>query len=105
MLRCLGSKLIRTAYRSPWQNGIAERWFGTCHRELLDQVVVLDEVHLRRLVHEYIPYYHEDRIHDALDKDRPEPRPVERLTATRCRVMAVPRVGGLHHRYTWKAAA
>jgi putative transposase len=105
MLRVLGSKLIRTAYRSPWQNGIAERWVGSCRRELLDQVMVLNEVHLRRLVHEYIRYYHEDRIHDALDKDTPEPRPVERRTAARCRVMAVPRVGGLHHRYTWKAAA
>ena len=105
MLRCLGSKLIRIAYRSPWQNGIAERWVGTCRRELLDQVIVLNEVHLRRLVHEYIRYYHEDRIHDALEKDTPERRPVERRRAAWCRVVAVPRAGGLHHRYTWKAAA
>jgi putative transposase len=105
MLKSLGSKLIRVAYRSPWQNGIAEHWVGTCRRELMDQVIVLNEVHLRRLVHEYIRYYHEDRIHDGLDKDTPEPRPVERRKATRCRVVAVPRVGGLHHRYTWRAAA
>jgi putative transposase len=71
MLRCLGSKLIQTAYRTPWQNGISERWVGTCRRELLDRVMVLNEVHLRRLVHDYIRYYHEDRIHDALDKNTP----------------------------------
>jgi putative transposase len=105
MLRVLGSKLIRTAYRSLWQNGVAERWVGTCRRELLDQVIVLNEVHLRRLVHEYIRYYHEDRNHDALDKDTPEPRTAERRKGAQSGVVTVPRVGGLHHRYTWKAAA
>lgn len=99
-----GRKLIRTAYRSPWQNGIAERWVGTCRRELLDQVIVLNEAHLRRLVHEYIRYYHEDRIHDGLDKDTPDPRTVERRKGSQSREVAVPRVDGLHHRYTWKGA-
>jgi hypothetical protein len=41
MLECLGSKLIRTAHHSPWQNGVAERWVGSCRRELLDHVIVL----------------------------------------------------------------
>ena len=72
MLNHLGSHLIRTAYRSPWQNGIAERWIGSCRRELLDQVIVLNEHHLRRLIRDYIRYYHEDRIHDSLSKDTPE---------------------------------
>lgn len=39
MLECLGSEPIRTAYRSPWQNGVAERWVGSCRRELLDHVM------------------------------------------------------------------
>ena len=105
MLRSMGSKLIRTAYRSPWQNGVAERWVGICRRELLDHVIVLNESRLRRLIRDYIRYYHEDRIHDALDKDTPEPGPVERRKGAQCRVVAVPRAGGLHHRYTWKATA
>ena len=46
MLEYLGSELIRTAYRSPWQNGVAERWVGSCRRELLDHVIVLSESHL-----------------------------------------------------------
>ena len=50
MLEYLGSELIRTAYRSPWQNGVAERWVGSCRRELLDHVIVLNESHLRRLL-------------------------------------------------------
>src|SRR5207237_3251099 len=84
MLKHLGSQLIRTAYRSPWQNGIAERWVGSCRRELLDQVIVLNEGHLRRLTRDYVRYYHEDRIHDSLDKDTPERRAIEprRVTAS-----------------------
>ena len=105
MLECLGSELIRTAYRSPWQNGVAERWVGSCRRELLDHVIVLSEPHLRRLVRDYIGYYHEDRVHDALNKDTPagrvpEPRPIDAA-----RVVGMPRVGGLHHRYQWRRAA
>jgi putative transposase len=65
MLKCLASELIRTAYHSPWQNGVAERWVGSYRRELLDHVIVLSEPHLRRLVREYMRYYHEDRVHHA----------------------------------------
>jgi transposase InsO family protein len=43
----------RTAFRSPWQNGTAERFVGSVRRELLDHVVVLHEDHLRRLLREY----------------------------------------------------
>jgi hypothetical protein len=48
MLQYLGSELIRAAYRSPWQNGVEEHWVGSCRRELLDHVIVLNESHLRR---------------------------------------------------------
>jgi putative transposase len=105
MLDCLGSELIRTAYRSPWQNGVAERWVGSCRRELLNHVIVLSESHLRRLVQEYIQYYHEDRIHDALRKETPTGRVVERRPTGTANVAGVPRVGGLHHRYHWQTAA
>ena len=52
---------VRTTYQSPWQNGVAERWIGTCRRELLDHVIVLNEEHLRRLLKEFVAYYHDDR--------------------------------------------
>jgi transposase InsO family protein len=105
MIGCLGSQLIRTAYRSPWQNGVAERWVGSCRTELLDHVIVFNEAHSRRLVREYLRYYHEDRTHDGLGKDTPVKRPMERRKTAESRVVAMPRVGGLHHRYTWLAAA
>jgi len=45
--RTLGSEPIRTAFRSPWQNGVAERWVGSCRCDLLDHVIVLNERHLK----------------------------------------------------------
>jgi transposase InsO family protein len=105
MLEYLGSELIRTAYRSPWQNGVAERWVGSCRRELLDHVIVLNESHLRRLVRDYLAYYHDDRIHDALKKETPGLRIVEQRPRGTAKVVSTARVGGLHHRYYWQAAA
>ena len=35
-----GIKPKRTSFRSPWQNGIAERWIGSCRQELLDHVML-----------------------------------------------------------------
>jgi putative transposase len=104
VLRSLRSELVRTSYQSPWQNGVAERWVGSCRRQMLDHMIVFNESHLRRMVREYTHYYDEDRIHDSLDKDTPDRRPIERRKAAPPRVVAMPRVGGLHHRYTWQAA-
>jgi transposase InsO family protein len=65
-LRATGLKPKRTSVQAPWQNGIAERWVGSCRREILDHVIALNEPHLRRLIRDYVNYYHEDRIHDSL---------------------------------------
>jgi transposase InsO family protein len=104
-LRGLGIAERRTSFRSPWQNGIAERWIGSCRRELLDHVIILQENHLRRLLEEYVEYYNKDRTHYHLDKDPPLVRPVLKKESESDRVIALLRVGGLHHRYTWKKAA
>jgi len=71
-LKATGLKPKRTSVQSPWQNGIAERWIGSCRREILDRVIALDEQHLRRLLRDYVKYHHYDRIHDSLKKDVPE---------------------------------
>ena len=56
----------RTGFRSPWQNDVVERWVGNCRRDLLDHVIVVNKRHLKRLMSEYVRYYHEDRTHLAL---------------------------------------
>jgi putative transposase len=104
-VRSFGIKPTRTVYRSPWQNGVAERWVGSVRRELLDHVVVGSERHLRRLLREYVAYYHDDRTHLGLDKATPAGRPVTRRRDGGAEVVALPRLGGLHHRYNWRAAA
>ena len=101
-VRHLGIEQLRTAPRSPWQNGYAERFVGTLRRELLDHVVVLGERHLLHLVRQHARYYNEDRPHMSLDGDAPVARAVERPEAGK--VVALPRVSGLHHRYIRKAA-
>ncbi len=67
----LGLRLAKTAYRSPWKNGIAERWVGRVRSELFDRAVIFNERHLRRLLGEYVAYYHGDRTHYALEKETP----------------------------------
>jgi len=87
----LGIEPRRTAFRSPWQNGIAERWVGSARRELLDHVIVLNEDHLRRLLREYIDYYNDDRVHTGL-QDSPNGRPIEHRPSPEAEVVGLPRV-------------
>jgi transposase InsO family protein len=103
-IKYLGIEPKRIAYRSPWQNGTAERWVGSARRELLDHVIVVNEQHLQRLLRDYITYYNADRVHTRL-RDAPERRSVEVRPSLDARVVGSPRVGGLHHRYTWREAA
>jgi putative transposase len=87
--------------RSPWQNAHVEQFIGSVRRECLDHIV-LTAAGLRRVLHEYVAYYSRTRTHLGLGKDAPVPRPVALLTAAR--VMAIPQVGGLHHRYERRTA-
>jgi len=95
----LGVIPVRTAVRSPWQNGVAERFVGNCRRDLLDRVIVLNQRHLKRLMNDYISYYHEDRTHLALAKETPAGREAETNLGPHSKVVSMPRIGGLHHRY------
>lgn len=104
-LKSTGLEPKRTSRRAPWQNGTAERWIGSCRRELLDHVIAFNEPHLRRLIGDYIQYHHEDRVHDSLAKDTPHRRPIEPKPAANAMVISLPRLGGLHHRYAWRPAA
>lgn len=97
-VRTMGNQPVRTSYRSPWQNGVAERWVGSCRRDLLDHVIVRNERHLKRLLTEYVRYYHDDRTHLGLGKQTPGSR-ITAKGATQCRIDSAPRLGGLHHRY------
>ena len=101
--KSFGIQPKRTSFRSPWQNGVAERWVGSCRRDLPDHVIVLNEQHLKRLMKGYVRYYHDDRTHLGLEKETPAGRePAARIKAD-CKVVSMPRLGGLHHRYSLAA--
>jgi len=94
-LRAMGIRDQPIAPRSPWQNGYVERVIGSIRRECLDHVIIFGEAHLRRVLAAYAAYYNGIRTHLALGKDAPVSRPVQSVG----RIVAIPILGGLHHRY------
>jgi putative transposase len=98
----MGITEVKTAPHSPWQNGHIERVIGSIRRECLDYVIVFNERHLRRVLSAYVDYYQRTRTHLSLEKDCPHTRAVHR--PERGKIVALPRVGGLHHRYQRLAA-
>src|SRR6266536_3204894 len=94
-LRAMGIRDKPTAPASPWQNGFAERLIGSLRRECVDHIIVLGEMHLRRVLKSYADYYNGVRTHRSLNKDAPVSRPVQRTGVISSRAI----LGGLHHDY------
>jgi hypothetical protein len=86
-----------TAPRSPFQNPYAERVIGSIRRECLDHLIIIGEDQLRRILRDYLDYYHNSRPNQSLERNSPFPREVE--APEKGKVIAIPQVGGLHHRY------
>jgi transposase InsO family protein len=101
-VRVMGITEVVTAPRSPWQNAFVERVIGSIRRECLDHLIVINENHLRRVLSSYVDYYQRTRTHLSLDKDCPDARPIQPPNSSK--VIAIPQVGGLHHRYERLAA-
>src|SRR5260221_10401774 len=80
---------------SPWQNAFAERLIGSIRRECLDHIIVLGEVHLRRVLKSYAAYYNSVRTHRSLNKDAPVTRQIQRIGSIKSHAI----LGGLHHHY------
>src|SRR5229473_3299489 len=94
-LRAMGIRGKPIAPASLWQDGVVERLIGSIRRECVDHIIVLGEMHLRRILKSYARYYNETRTHLALDKDAPVSRPIQRTGVVRS--LAI--LGGLHHHY------
>src|SRR5215472_17097319 len=96
----MGIEELLTAPWSPWQNPHVERLIGSIRRDCLNHFVILNAKHLKRALASYFGYYHGSRTHLGLDKQCPFPRPVSSIG----RIIAIPQIGGLHHRYERVAA-
>jgi hypothetical protein len=98
----MGIEQFRTSPRSPWQNCFVELIIGSIRRECLNHVIIINEGQLRRILKGYFRYYHETRTHLSLEKDVPTARKIQpRMLG---RIVQIPEVGGLHHRYERRAA-
>ena len=98
----LGFEQKLIAPRAPWQNPMVERLIGSIRRECLDHVIELNQNHLRRILTDYLGYYHGHRPHRSLAQDCPEPQAVE--SPDQGKIIELPLMGGLHHRYFRQAA-
>jgi hypothetical protein len=96
----MGMEEVLTAPKSLWQNPYAERLIGSIRRDCLNHFVILNAKHLKRALASYFGYYHGSRTHLGLDKQCPFPR----QGSSTGRIIAIPQVGGLHHRYERVAA-
>jgi transposase InsO family protein len=93
---------VRTAPESPWQSAYVERVIGSMRRECTDHLIAVNASHLTRILRSYVAYYNRSRTHLSLDKDTPFRQPAN--TNTTGKIVAIPEVGGLHHRYERLAA-
>ena len=81
-----GINIVCTPFKAPNANSFAERWVKTLRVECLDNLLVVNETHLRRVLTEYVEYYNSRRPHQGLNQQSPIPyRPPETSGHIHCR--------------------
>ncbi len=101
VLKTHGVKPKKTAKRSPWQNGVAERLIRTLRTEVFDRILCFGSRQAEEVMKEYIPYYNQYRCHLTLGGDSPEGRPVMLKPSPDAKIKAVPVLNGLLHYHVW----
>ena len=96
-----GAEIVQSPYRSLQANAVAERWVGTARRECLDQLLILSEPHMRRVLTAFVAYYNERRPHQGLQQQCPVPLAPE--GAEGC-IMRREALAGITHDYYREAA-
>jgi putative transposase len=95
----LGITQIRTPFRSPRTNAIAERWIRSARTECLDLVLIFSERHLRYLLAQYVGYFNCWRPHRSIDQRAPRAPPLAAPRNNSGKIIAKPVLGGLHYIY------
>ena len=102
----MGLTILKTPVQAPQANAFCERLIGTVRHECMDFLIVLNERHLRSVLHEWVVHYNRGRPHASLGPGLPEPppglqppEPCEHQLPARYLVVVTPILGGLHHEY------
>ena len=69
-----GTRVIPTPLQAPNANAVAERWVRSVRQEILDHVLIINEVHLRRVLQAFLEYYNNRRPYQGLNQQSPIPR-------------------------------
>jgi putative transposase len=89
-------KIVYTPFQAPRANAFAERWVRSVRGECLDQILILNEIHLRRVLKEYVEYYNHARPHQGIDQHFPVSGP---FRSTKGPVRRLDILGGVIHDY------
>src|SRR5438132_2512383 len=95
-----GIKVLKTPYHAPRANAICERFLGSVRRECLDQVLILHEKQLHRVLRAYVAYFNRARPHQGIHQQVPQGENSSVPPGQYCnQIISVPVLGGLHHEY------
>ena len=106
VFRGSGLEIIRTTFRAPQANGVAERFVRTVRSECLDRLLILNDQHLERVLAVFVEHYNGHRPHRALALNPPCPTRQPLPPATEwgeARVQRRDRLGGMVHEYVLAA--
>jgi len=97
-------EILKTPFHAPRANAICERYLRSVRQECLDHLFILHKKQLQRVLNQYISYFNHARPHQGIQQQVPEPSKSSHSShQTGDKVIAIPRVGGLHHDYQWVA--
>ena len=97
-------EILKTPFHAPRANAICERYLRRVRQECLDHLFILHKKQLQRVLNQYISYFNHARPHQGIQQQVPEPSKSSLSShQTGDKVIAIPRVGGLHHDYQWVA--
>ena len=95
----LGISQVRTPFRSPRANAIAERWVRSVRTECLDHLFIFNERHLQKVLAEYVGYFNHWRPHRSIGQRAPCAAAISECRSKGGKIIAKPVLGGLHHIY------
>ena len=103
-MQASGIEVIHTPYEAPRANAICERFIGSLRREYLNDLLVIGELQLSRVLKGYVSYFNPARPHQGIAQRIPAPRVPVPGTPKTSRGIAGPVLNGLHHDYRWAPA-